>query len=80
MAKRLNDDLSRTSPDAPFDRDQLSRDFRNQITVISGRTQLLRRRIRRGTLDVTDLDRSLAEIEAAAARLTAYVNRIDIDD
>jgi hypothetical protein len=79
MAKRLNEELNRKSPGAPFDRDQLSRDVRNQITVISGRAQLLRRRIRRGTLDVTYLDRSLAQIETAAARLTAYLNRLDSD-
>jgi hypothetical protein len=60
MAKRLNEELNRKSPGAPFDRDQFSRDIRNQLTVIFGCTQLLHRRIRRGTLDVTDLDRLLA--------------------
>ena len=79
MAERLNHDLKRNTAGAQFDRDQLSRDVRNQITVISGRAQLVRRRIRRGTLDVTYLDRSLAQIETAVARLTAYLNRLDSD-
>lgn len=79
MAKRLNDDPMLNPADSPFDSDQIAHEMRDQIAVISGRAQLLRRRIRHGTLDLTDLERSLAQIEAVAARLTKLLNRLDGD-
>lgn len=46
---------------------------RTQLTVIGAYAQLARRRLRRGTLEADDLDRALARIEHAAARLTRLV-------
>lgn len=53
--------------------DRLSRDIRQDITVVKARAQLLRRLLRRGTLHATELDHGLAEIERAIDRLHARI-------
>ena len=59
------------------ERERVAHDVRTQITVIKVRTQLLRRRLRRGTLDATGLDESLKQIEQAATRLERIVGHWD---
>lgn len=60
--------------DAPWtERERAAHDVRTQITVIKVRTQLLRRRLRRGSLDAPDLDAALKQIELATARLERIV-------
>jgi signal transduction histidine kinase len=59
------------------DPERFNRDVRNQITVISARVQLLRRRINNGSLELEDLERSLQQIQRATTRLTELINRRD---
>jgi signal transduction histidine kinase len=53
-------------------------DLRTPLTVLMGRVQLLRRRMRRGD-DSVQIDTDLEAIEAAIVRLTAAVERLDRD-
>ena len=56
----------------------LMHDLRTPLTVLMGRVQLLRRRMRRGD-DAVQIDTDLEAIEAAIVRLTATVERLDRD-
>lgn len=51
-------------------------ELRMPLTVITGRVQLLRRRLQQGR-DLTNLDADLTEIELALVRLAATVDRLD---
>ena len=55
----------------------LMHDLRTPLTVLMGRIQLLRRRMRRD--DAVRIDTDLEAIEAAIVRLTAAVERLDRD-
>lgn len=46
---------------------------RTQLTVIGAYAQLMRRRLRRGSLETAELDRALERIDLAVARLTRIV-------
>jgi hypothetical protein len=52
-------------------------EFRNALTVVTGRTQVLRRRLRRRAVDLARLDAELEAIEAAVVRLVAAADRLD---
>lgn len=64
---------------APSGRAGLVRALREDLTIVTARVQLLRRQLKSGTLQATDLDAGLAEIDRAAARLRARVTRLDND-
>jgi signal transduction histidine kinase len=51
-------------------------ELRSPVTVLVGRVQLLRRHLQRGD-DPTRVQDDLEVIEAALARLTAAVERLD---
>ncbi len=51
-------------------------DVRTPLTVVIGRVQLLRRRLKRGHAP-ENLDAELAEIEAASMRLAEALSRLD---
>lgn len=50
---------------------------RNQLTIIRARTQLIRRRLKNGSLDPTHLDSSLEQVDLAVTRIDALLNRIE---
>ena len=54
----------------------LTRELNSALTVLKGRTQLLRRRLRQGG-DTAHLETDLAAIETELARLTTIVERIN---
>jgi signal transduction histidine kinase len=54
----------------------LTRELNSALTVIKGRTQLLRRRLRQGD-DTARLETDLEAIERELARLTTIVQRIN---
>jgi hypothetical protein len=54
----------------------LTRELTSALTVMKGRTQLLRRRLRQGG-DTARLEADLEAIEAELARLTTIVERIN---
>jgi signal transduction histidine kinase len=54
-------------------------DLRTPLTVVLGRAQLARRRLRRGD-DPARVDTELEALEAAVARLVAAVERLDRRD
>lgn len=68
-------------PDSParsLDADPLAigrHDLRAILTTISGRAQLMRRRLRRG--DAVDADRLLADLDAIEAASWRLADRID---
>jgi signal transduction histidine kinase len=51
-------------------------ELRTPLTVVLGRTQLARRRLRRGD-DPAQIDAEMEALEAALARLVAAVERLD---
>ena len=55
---------------------ELMHDLRSPLTVVVGRVQLLRRHLRGGE-DPARVHEDLEAIEAALARLTAAVTRLD---
>lgn len=67
-------------PDSPRDtagwseRERVAHDVRTQVTVIKVRAQLLRRRLRKGTLGAPDLDAALHHIELATVRLERAIH------
>ena len=54
----------------------LTRELNSALTVLKGRPQLLRRRLRQGG-DTARLETDLAAIETELARLTTIVERIN---
>jgi signal transduction histidine kinase len=73
------DDLrSRLDPRTPEQLAHAERmhELRSPVTVLVGRVQLLRRHLQRGD-DPTRVQDDLEAIEAALARLTAAVERLD---
>ena len=73
------DDLrSRLEPQTPEQQAHAARmhELRSPLTVLVGRVQLLRRHLRGGT-DSARVQDDLEAIEAALARLTAAVERLD---
>jgi hypothetical protein len=54
----------------------LTRELNSALTVMKGRTQLLRRRLRQGG-DAARLETDLEAIETELARLTSIVERIN---
>ncbi len=70
----------RLQPDSAEPREETERfhrDLREQVTIIRVRAQLLRRQLDRGTLQITDLDRALAQIDRATERLHAQIRRLE---
>jgi PAS domain S-box-containing protein len=56
--------------------DALAHDVKNPLGVARGQTQLLHRRLRRGTDDRTKLEESLEAIEAAVVGATALIDEL----
>jgi signal transduction histidine kinase len=54
----------------------MTHELRIPLTVLTGRVQLLRRRLRQGR-DPARLEADLTEIELALVRLAATVDRLD---
>ena len=63
-------------PEDGREQDLLTRELTSAFTVMKGRTQLLRRRLRQGG-DVARLETDLEAIETELARLTTFVDRIN---
>jgi signal transduction histidine kinase len=55
----------------------LAHDLRNPLAVVVGRVQLMRRRLRRGKVEVARIESDLESIESSLARLKALIDRID---
>jgi signal transduction histidine kinase len=70
---------SRLEPQTPEQQAHAARmhELRSPLTVLVGRVQLLRRHLRGGN-DPARVQNDLEAIEAALARLTAAVERLDV--
>ena len=69
-----------TEPDTELARHLRMHELRGSLTVVTGRAQLMRRRLRRGAADQERLAADLEAIEAALVRLAAAIERVDRDD
>lgn len=65
--------------DADLARQVRMHDLRGPLTVLTGRVQLLRRRLRRGQPDAERATTDLEAMEAAPVRLAAAVERLERD-
>ena len=65
----------RASPNDELERS--CRMTRNQLTIIRARTQLIRRRLKNGSLDLTHLDSSLEQVDLAVTRIDALLKSIE---
>jgi hypothetical protein len=72
--------LQPDSAETREENERIHRELREQITIVKVRAQLLRRQLDRGTLQITDLDRALVQIDRATERLNARIRELERND